>query len=291
MAFSVLTAYNKLQNIIDNTSEDVLPRPEVIAAVTKKIVLSLPQQGLGEAATEHHLLNDLTPGFQGQKTGSNYYGFVTGGLLPIAEVADNVVTAYDQNSGVHLPDQSINTTVEDAALNMLIELLDLGDGWHGRTLTTGATGSNVLGLACGREAVIKSRLEARGIVGGIGELGLLSACAEAGVRHIQILTTLGHSSLYKAASIVGIGRSSVVELPAGEQKPWSFDIQRLESELSSTTKGVVSIVSVSAGEINTGCFATYEEDMKKIRELCDKHGAWLHVDGGMLKPNFMQQDG
>jgi glutamate/tyrosine decarboxylase-like PLP-dependent enzyme len=39
---------------------------------------------------------------------------------------------------------------------------------------------------------------------------------------------------------------------------------------------------VSAGEVNTGKFATdglYK--MKRIRYLCDKYGAWLHVDGGM----------
>ena len=283
MSFSISDAYTKLQAIIENTSDDVLPRPDIIAAVTKTIITSLPQQGLGEAATAQHLLNELTPGFQGQKTGSNYYGFVTGGTLPIAEVADNIVTAFDQNSGVHLPDQSINTTVEDAALRMLIELLDLGNDWYGRTLTTGATASNVLGLACGREAIIKLRLKARAVEGGVGELGLLTACLKAGIQNIQILTTLGHSSLYKAASVVGIGRASVKELPASETEPWKMDLPALENELRRAgANGVANIVSISAGEINTGCFATTLSKMQKIRGLCDQYDAWLHVDGGMI---------
>lgn len=281
MSFSVSSAYSKLQKIIENTSEDVLPSPDALLAATNSIVTILPKQGLGEEAIEAHILNDLTPGFQGQKTGANYYGFVTGGVLPIAELADNVVTAYDQNSGVHLPDQSINTTVEDAALRMLIELLDLGDVWDGRIFTTGATGSNVLGLACGREAIIASRLRTRGVEGGVGELGILGACSQAGVKTIQILTTLGHSSLYKAASVVGIGRSSAKDLPVSDEEPWKLDLVKLEEELKASFNDVASIVAISAGEINTGKFATEGlENMQKIRNLCDQYGAWLHVDGG-----------
>lgn len=281
MAFSTAEAYSKLQAILTNTTSDVLPRPDAIAAATKAIVTSVPQRGLGESAVEQHLLNDLIPGFQGQKTGSNYYGFVTGGTLPIAEMADNVVTAYDQNTSVHLPDQSINTTVEDAALRMLIELLDLKtEDWQGRTFTTGATASNILGLACAREAVISRRLKAKGIDGGVGELGLLKACELAGVKEIQILTSLGHSSLYKAASVIGLGRNSVKELPDSAEETWRMNLQKLEKKLQECEHGVASIVSISAGEINTGLFATDSNTMSQIRTLCDKYNAWLHVDGG-----------
>lgn len=42
--------------------------------------------------------------------------------------------------------------VENAALKILIALLDLGNAskWKGRTVTTGATASDILGLVCGR---------------------------------------------------------------------------------------------------------------------------------------------
>jgi glutamate/tyrosine decarboxylase-like PLP-dependent enzyme len=38
------------------------------------------------------------------------------------------------------------------------------------------------------------------------------------------------------------------------------------------------IVAVSCAEVNTGRFATDYRDMKAIRELCDAHGGWMHVD-------------
>lgn len=278
MAFSVASSYTKIRSIVDSSSNDALPAPPSIEKAIASLPKSLPVTGVGEEATEAHLLSDLTPGFNSPKTSSNYYGFVTGGVLPIAEVADNVVTAFDQNVMVHLPDQSVSTLVEDKALSMLVELLKLGDGWEGKIFTTGATGSNILGLACGREAVINKRLSGKPE---LSEVGLLAACMEAGIKQIQVLTTMGHSSLYKAASVVGIGRSSVKDIPVGNDEPWKMDLELLEQELKAEEEGVVSIVAVSAGEVNTGRFATTGwGEMRKIRDLCDKYGAWLHVDAG-----------
>ncbi|CAJ2502346.1 Uu.00g097400.m01.CDS01 [Anthostomella pinea] len=232
----------------------------------------------GPEATLDHLLGIIVPALNGQNRSGRYFGFVTGSTLPIAEVADNIVSAYDQNVAVHLPAQTIATEVEDAALKMLVRLLDLGgtEAWEGRTFTTGATGSNVLGLACGREALVSGKLPEG--AASIGELGILRACMKAGVEEIQVLTSMGHSSLYKAASVVGLGRSSVKDLPKSDAEPWRLDLVAVEKELQ--REGVASIVAVSAGEVNTGRFATTGvADMKKLRQLADRYGAWIHVDG------------
>lgn len=270
------SSYTKIKSALDATPNDALPSLEALERAASALA-SLSQAGLGEAATEAHLLADVVPGFNGPKTSANYYGFVTGGVFPIAEFADHLVTAFDQNVQVHLPDQSISTVVEDRALSNLVELLNLGPAWAGRTFTTGATGANIVGLACGREAVIQGRLASA--EPGVGELGLLAACARAGIREVQVLTAMGHSSLYKAASVVGLGRASVKDI--GSEKPWKIDIDLLQQELQ--REGVASIVVLSAGEVNTGRFATSgPSEMRQIRELCDKYGAWLHVDGGMF---------
>jgi glutamate/tyrosine decarboxylase-like PLP-dependent enzyme len=281
MAFSIAASYTKIRSIVESASNDALPSTTSIQQASASLPTSLPVTGLGEDVTEEHLLSDITPGFNGPKTSSNYYGFVTGGVFPIAEIADNIVTAFDQNVQVHLPDQSVSTSVEDRALSMLVELLDLGEGWNGKTFTTGATGANILGLACGREAVVNKRLKGKP---GVGEVGLLAACMEAGVKKIQVLTTMGHSSLYKAASVVGLGRASVKEIPLSHDEPWKIDVDVLEQELKLADEGVMSIVALSAGEVNTGRLATAGLDiMKSIRGLCNKYDAWLHVDGGKLQ--------
>jgi glutamate/tyrosine decarboxylase-like PLP-dependent enzyme len=275
----VASSYEKILTAVKQSSTDVLPPPDTINKATATLPTSLPASGLGEEATQSHLITDLCPAFNGQKTSSNYYGFVTGGVLPVAEVADNIVSAFDQNVAVCLPDQSISSIVEDRALSMLAELINIGDEFQGRTFTTGATASNILGLACGREAVVKSRLEAAGESGSVGELGLLTACSKAGIKEIRVLTSMGHSSLFKAASVVGIGRASVKDIASGKDEPWKLDLNALEEELKSTKDGVAYIVVHSAGEVNTGRFATDGMSTnRKIRELCDKYGAWFHVD-------------
>lgn len=138
-------------------------------------------------------------------------------------------------------------------------------------------------MACGREAVVTARLNAAESTAGVGELGLLAACVKSGIKEIQILTTMGHSSLYKAASVVGIGRASVKDIPVSADEPWRIDLGVLKAELHRSCEGVVSIVAISAGEVNTGMFASNGiDDMKRIRELCDEYGAWLHIDGGIF---------
>ncbi|KAI1171483.1 pyridoxal phosphate-dependent transferase [Nemania sp. FL0916] len=235
--------------------------------------------GLGPEATFSHLMEDIVPALNGENRSGRYWGFVTGSTLPVAEVADNIVSAYDQNVQVHLPDQTIATEVEDAALKMLLRLLRLGDPghWLGRTFTTGATASNILGLACGREGVLTARLGEEDAPSS-GELGLLRACAEAGIKEIQVLTSMAHSSLPKAASVVGLGRASVKFLPFRDAEPWRLDIDAVERELR--RENVASIIALSAGEVNTGRFATTGvEDMRRLRGLADTYKAWIHVDG------------
>ncbi|KAH9879770.1 hypothetical protein J1614_001793 [Plenodomus biglobosus] len=206
------------------------------------------------------------------------YGFVTGGATPAASLADNLVTHYDQNVQVHLPSESLATDIEDTTLKLLCNLFDLDPTqWPHRTLTTGATASNILGLACGREYVIAEASAHRtDEVVSVGEVGIVEAMRRAGIDEIQILTTVPHSSLSKAASVLGLGRASVktIGLP---HAPHKFNMVELKSLLAQP--GSASIVAVSASEVNTGFFATTSlEEMQELRNLCDMYGAWIHVD-------------
>lgn len=97
----------------------------------------------------------------------------------------------------------------------------------------------------------------------------------AGVTGVQILSAAPHSSVSKAASILGIGRANVQNVSWSDQ-PWEFDLEELEERLEAgKQKGVVSIVVVGFGEVNTGRFTS---GLREIRELVDHHGGWLHVD-------------
>ena len=185
----------------------------------------------------------------------------------------------------------MTTVVEDRALRLLLELLWFDASvWTGRTFTTGATASNILGILCGREYVVGKAVQRHNRNSKfpmtpnatVGDDGLLAACMAGKLDKIQLLTTLPHSSMMKACSIAGLGRSSVVHV-GSEKDVIDFDLEDLEAQLKRAN--TASIVVVSCGEVNTGFFATHGvEDFQKIRSLCDRYEAWLHVDAGRGGP-------
>lgn len=274
------------------------PSISVLQAAESSLFTRLPQPALGIQKTTDHLLRDIAPALNRASLSPNYYGFVTGGVSPAARVADTVVSFYDQNVGVHLPDQTVATTAEDAAFVLLLDLLNLEkDDWLGRTFTTGATGSNILGLACGREYVINQALGRRQrnsinpndeVRETVGDKGLLAACRAADIDNVQILTTMPHSSLKKASSILGFGRSSVYDVGKADEF-LAFDLEKTETMLKRSN--TASIVVISCGEVNTGFFATHSlEDVQVLRSLCDKYNAWLHVDAGKKSSSNLVKD-
>ena len=276
---------NHTTSTLSSISCRTLPLQESIVTACHSLLHRLPSTGHGLEETVSHLLEAIVPGLNGNSLSSNYYGFVTGGVTPAARLADNLVTLYDQNVQVHLPKETVATIVEDSALKLLLDLLYFDpERFKGRTFTTGATSSNMLGLACGREWVLQKRSAQAGVNGGgdclvsVGELGLVEACRRAGIDSVQVLTTMPHSSLRKAASLLGMGRASVIDVGMPED-PLVFDMQKLEKLLS--RERYASIVVVSCGEVNTGRFATDSwYQMHTLKALCDRYSAWLHVDGG-----------
>ncbi|KAG7142966.1 L-2 like protein [Verticillium longisporum] len=238
------------------SSPPTLPHPSALARAAASLpkasdALSKP---LGVSATTTHLLDDIVPALSGQALSPRYYGFVTGSVHPAAQAAEAVVAALDQNVQVHLPDQTIATDVEASALDLLADLLGLSHPqtgaprgiFTGRTFTTGATGSNILGLACAREHVLARRVPPGSP--SVGELGILGACVAAGVTNIQVLTSMGHSSLSKAASVVGLGRASVKQMAKSPERPWLLDVDAVERELVARDgTGVATIIAVTFG--------------------------------------------
>ncbi|THZ87313.1 PLP-dependent transferase [Aureobasidium pullulans] len=231
---------------------------------------------LGFAGTQQHLTHVIAPALNGNSQSSRYYGFVTGGATPAAVFADKMVTDYDQNVQVHLPNETVATDVEAAALDLVCQLVELDPKeWTHRTFTTGATSSNINGLACGREYVISTAAARNNTKADVSSLGLMAAMRVAGIDDIQILTSAPHSSLRKAASVLGLGHNSVKDV-SDPTAPHRLDLEALENALQSPR--AASIIAISCSEVNSGLFATTGKDMVQLRRLADEYGAWLHVD-------------
>ncbi|KAF3146389.1 hypothetical protein TWF569_006398 [Orbilia oligospora] len=265
---------------ISNPPKEIRPSKDVLqTTIQAEPPTALQKEPLGTYVTIQNLLNDLLPGIFVQSS-PHFYGFVTGGALPPALLADFLVTMLDLDVMVHLPKDSIHTTIERHTIYLLCDLFQLPRSFApGSTITTGATGSNIVGLACGREWLFSRDDPSCSIA----KIGYLQAAIKSGVHNgIKIVVSKPHSSIAKAASILGLGSENLINLPASEAEPWNMDFERLESLLAKQQEDKVRYIVVGQlGEVNTGRFMN---NVPRLRELCTKYGAWLHVDAAFGLP-------
>ncbi|KAF8475546.1 pyridoxal phosphate-dependent transferase [Kalaharituber pfeilii] len=264
-----------------------LPTTSALSTALTNIAHSISRAGLGLEKTYEHLVHDVVPALGRSSLSSRYYGFVTGGTTPAALLADHLVTLTDTNVQVHLPLESLSTTLEHHTLCLLLRYLFRCPPslFPARIFTTGATSSNILGLTCAREYIFHCPSSGGASV---GALGLLEASRRSGISGIDILCAMPHASIYKAAGVLGLGKDSVKDI--GRYKdglPWELDMDALESYLAGKKenegqgkRGVVVIMSW--GEVNTGRFTS---GIREVRRLVTKYcgaeagrRAWIHVD-------------
>lgn len=125
----------------------ILPSPSDVQRTISSLPPALPQKGLGTTATTDYLLSTLLPGCLQAQNGPRYFGFVVGGVTEAAQLADILAGSYDENVQVALPGVTASTAIEARTLEMILDLLEIPrEAYGGRTITTGATASNILGL-------------------------------------------------------------------------------------------------------------------------------------------------
>lgn len=231
------------------------------------VLENLPEKGLGAHDVLTHFADKYSDKLN-NSAGPRYFGFVTGGSTPAAMLGDQLVSVYDQNACGS--NDSIAPQLERQTLHFLKQLFGFDEDYFG-SFVTGATQSNFVGLAIGRQWIG----EQQGI--DISDEGTNTV-------PVTIVSAAPHSSILKSMSMLGIGRKNIVKidsLPGRE----AIDVSKLENYLQSTSVPV--IVVANAGTVNTVDF----DDLVAIGELKKKYNFWLHVDaafGGFaaLSPSY-----
>lgn len=216
----------------------------------------LPERGAGLEGALAQFAERWAPGFSGS-AGPRYLGFVTGGATPASVAGDWLTSVYDQNPTAGI--DSAAPDLERETIARLRTLFGLSEAQQG-VFVTGATMSNLVGLALGREW-LGERKDVRVFEQGVGALG-----------RVHVLSAVPHSSIYKALSVLGIGRHAVQKVPTLPGRE-AVDIGALERALEALG-GEPAIVVASAGTVNTVDF----DDLQGIYALKAQYPFWLHVD-------------
>ena len=204
------------------------------------------------------LVEAASPGLRAS-AGPRYFGFVTGGSLDAALVADVLATGWDQCAfNEALSPAAI--AVEDVAGAWLKDILGL-PSTTSVGFVTGAQGANTVGLAAARWSVLHRH------GWDVGRDGLAGS---PGVR--VVVGAERHATIDRAVRLLGLGERSLEVVPA--LSDGAMDAGALVELLGALEPGP-TIVCAQAGNVNTGAC----DDLAAAGAAARAAGAWLHVDG------------
>jgi glutamate/tyrosine decarboxylase-like PLP-dependent enzyme len=190
--------------------------------------------------------------------GPRYFGFVTGGAVPVSVAADWLAAAWDQNTSFFVMSPAV-AVIEDIVAGWLLDMLDLPRG-AGVGFVTGAHMANFTCLAAARHLVLRRagwNVETQGLQ-----------------RAPRVRVIAGgevHVSAVVALRYLGFGSDEIEIVPADGQGRMRADA--LETMLA--TGGGPTIVCAQAGNVSSGA----SDPLEAIIASAHARGAWVHVDG------------
>lgn len=132
----------------------------------------------------------------------------------------------------------------------------------GGIVTSGASVANLIALTVARDAVETADLPTDG----------LSANPR---RLVLYASTEVHSSVFKAAKILGLGRDAVRLVPVDDR--FRIRIDALERAITDDRAAGLQPFAIvgTAGTINTGSI----DDLQALADIAEREALWYHVDG------------
>jgi glutamate/tyrosine decarboxylase-like PLP-dependent enzyme len=186
--------------------------------------------------------------------GGRYFGFVHGGIIPVGLAAKNLATFWDQNASVY-QSSPISAKLETVVQKWLVQLFDLPSETIAG-FVSGTSMANFCALAAARYRILKN------LNWDVTQKGLYNA------PPIRVVTCKqAHSSMLQAISLAGFGTENIEFVDVDDQGRILVDnIPKLDN---------TTILSLQAGNVNSGAFDDFESICKKAKD----QGVWIHIDG------------
>jgi aromatic-L-amino-acid decarboxylase len=191
-------------------------------------------------------------------------GLITPSPNPVGVIGDFICSALNQNLGAYSIGPSA-VAIERSTVRWLTDLVGYGPE-AGGNLTSGGMMANFIGLKLGRDWASQDRAQHDGIH----------------ERWAVYVSEERHVSVDKAVDAIGLGRSALRALPTDAE--FRVRVDALEAAIEQDKKDGIRPMCVVGifGTTNTGAV----DDLRALRRIADREGAWLHADaaygGGML---------
>ena len=254
----VLSLAHRLSaQFLDGVAERHVGGRSTREALMKSLGGPLPLTGADPLVVLEQLATRADPGVVAQ-AGPRYFGFVTGGAVPVTVAADWLATAWDQNAVVYVHAPAVSV-IEDIVAGWILELLHLPPS-SSVGFTSGCHMANFTCLAAARHEVLRRagwNIEAQ---------GLRSAPPVRIIVGQEV-----HVSAMGALRFLGFGSDEFEVVPVDDRGCMRADALR---ERLKGTQGPV-IICAQVGNVATGASDPIEE----IVAIGHAAAAWIHVDG------------
>jgi glutamate/tyrosine decarboxylase-like PLP-dependent enzyme len=252
---------NRAHEIASRYLDDVATR-HVGGVATREWLLEalggpLPQGPSDPLLVLEEMVEKADPGIVAS-AGPRYFGFVTGGAVPITVAAEWLGSAWDQNACLYVLSPAISV-MEDVVAGWILEMLDF-PRQSGVGFVTGCHLANFTCLAAARHEVLRREgwnVETQGL--------------QRAPRVRVIVGGEAHITAIGALRYLGFGSEELAVIPVDEQGRMRADA--LARALA--TGSGPTIVCAQAGNVSTGASDRFDE----IIQAAHERGAWVHVDG------------
>ena len=187
-----------------------------------------------------------------------FWGWVIGAGTPLGALAEMLAAGMNPNMG---GGEHAANYVEQQVLAWCKEMLGYPLEASG-LLVSGGSMANFVGLAVARNARAGYDIRREGV-------------AAAPQRLVLYASSEAHSSVQKAAELLGLGSSALRLVKVNSD--FQIDVPALKTLIAADREAGYHPFCVvgNCGTVNTGAF----DDLQALAEICRKEGLWLHVDG------------
>ena len=228
--------------------------PSVDAIVDLDTFVEEIPQSTGNAVDVLEQLNRYGTPASVAQTGGRYFGFVNGGVIPVALAARWLSDFWDQNSALYAMSPVV-AKLEEVTESWLRELLSLPDNVVAG-FVSGSSLAIFCGLAAARYRIFKNTN---------WDINKKGFCGAPPVR--VVAGRQAHGTVIKAIALLGFGLDNI------EWVETDTEGRIIPSEIPELDKR--TIVILQAGNVSSGAFDPFHEICEKAREA----GSWIHIDG------------
>ena len=219
------------------------------AEMRQRVEPSAPLHGADLDEVLAHLAEKVLP-YRSRIDHPRYLAYIPGQATWPGVLGDLVASAYNIDAGNWM-ESSGPSQLETTVLRWFADWIGYPADAAG-VLVSGGSAANLTALACARE-------------------GMAGAMREDLVLYVS---EQGHSSLARAARVLGFGARQVRVLPVDRRGRMRVDAlgAAIEADLGAGLRPLA--VLAVAGTTNTGAV----DDLPALAQLCRRYGVWLHVD-------------